>query len=104
MALLVGCGQAGDLYLPDDVKAQQLEQQAVGADEAAAKRLLSEAQTLRQRYQQEQSLRSELVEAEAKEQQLRAAGDTVAADETLKQVNRLRYDLGQLMLQQQADR
>jgi predicted small lipoprotein YifL len=100
---LVGCGQSGELYLPDNLKAEQLEQQANQAStEARAGQLRSEASLLRQRHQQEQELRAQLAQQEASEQTLRAAGKTEAADEALKQVNRIRYDLGQLILQQQT--
>lgn len=103
VALLVGCGQAGDLYLPDNLKAEQLEQQANRAStEAQAKQLRAEAATLRQRYQQEQALRVELAEQEAMEQSLRAEAKTEQADERLKRINTIRYDLGQLILQQQT--
>ncbi len=102
---LVACGQAGDLYLPDNVKAEQLELQAGQAStEAKAKQLRSEAAKLRQRHQQEQELRTQLAEQEAKEHTLREAGNSAEADEALKEVNRIRFDLGQLLLQQQRSR
>lgn len=105
LIVLVACGQAGDLYLPDSLKAQQLEQQAEQAStEAKAKQLRGEAAALRQRHQQEQDLRARLVEQESKERALREAGNTAEADEALKAVNRIRFDLGQLILQQQQSR
>jgi predicted small lipoprotein YifL len=105
LATLAACGQSGELYLPDDVKAEQLELQARQAStEASAARLRSEANSLRQRHQRAQSLRQQLAEQEARVEQLRGAGSSAEADEALKEVNRIRYDLGQLILQQQQSR
>lgn len=105
LVLLAACGQSGDLYLPDNVKAEQLELQADQAStEAQAKQLRNQAQTLRQRHQQEQDLRAQLAVEEAREQSLRSAGNSAEADEALKAVNRIRFDLGQLILQQQQSR
>ncbi len=103
VVVLGGCGQAGELYLPDNLRAQQLQQEAERAPtEARATALRDEARKLQQRYQQEQQLRTDLASEEAREQSLRAAGNQTEADEALKQVNRIRYDLGQLILQQQS--
>ncbi len=105
LVALAGCGQSGDLYLPDNLKAEQLEQEANrAATEAKAKALRAEAATLKARHQREQALRATLVEQEAKEAALRAEGKTEAADEALKAVNDIRYDLGQLILEQQRSR
>jgi predicted small lipoprotein YifL len=105
MAFMVGCGQSGALYLPDPLKAEQLEQQAArAATEERATALRAEAVSLRQRHQQVQSLQAELAEQEQSETRLRTEGKIEAADNAQKEVNRLRYRLGQLTLQQQTSR
>ncbi len=103
VAVLAGCGQTGDLYLPDDLRAEQLEQQAVVEPDRATA-LQSEADRLRQRHQQAATLRATLTNLEQQEQTLRVAGEIEAADEQLKEVNRIRYQLGELILEQQRDR
>lgn len=103
VTILAGCGQTGDLYLPDDLRAAQLEQQAeVEPDRAAA--LQAEADQLRQRHQREAALRATLADLEQKEQELREAGELESAEEQLKELNRTRYQLGELILEQQRDR
>ncbi|HIJ22996.1 MAG: hypothetical protein HON68_08460 [Gammaproteobacteria bacterium] len=105
MALLTACGQSGELYLPDNLKANQLEQQSQRATtEAQAQQLRTQSEALYQRYQQEQELRAQLSQKQASEQSLRSEGALEAADSALKEVNQLRYRLGQLILQQQTSK
>ncbi len=57
-----------------------------------------------QRHQQEQSLRAQVVEQREKEAQLRAEGKREQADEALKALNRTRFKLGRLILEQQRSK
>ncbi len=101
--LLGGCGQTGSLYLPDDKRAVQLEQRTKVVSVEEATQLRSEAAKLRQRHKQVQQYQKELAQLETKQKRLLQAGKTVEAAEQLKAVNKVRYKLGQLMLDQQRD-
>lgn len=100
VASLSGCGQAGDLYLPDDLRAEKLEQQATKASSAKAKQLREEAARLRQRHQEMAELRTRLSGLEQEESALRESKKVEEADEALKEINKIRYRLGKLILEQ----
>lgn len=100
VTILSGCGQAGDLYLPDDIRAEKLEQQATKASSVKAQQLRDEATRLRQRHQEMAELRTRLSSLEQEESSLRESKKIEAADETLKEINKIRYRLGTLILEQ----
>ncbi len=104
LVLLSSCGQSGDLYLPDDLRAEQLEQEAVTASTSRAEQLRQQASQLRQRHRELGELRTKLGQLEQREEALRESGNSSEADELLKEINRTRYRLGTLILEQQRSR
>ncbi len=104
LVLLSGCGQSGDLYLPDDLRAEQLEQEAVTASAGRAEQLRQQASQLRQRHHELGALRTKLAQLEQREEALREGGESSEADEILKEINRTRHRLGTLILEQQRSR
>jgi len=100
VAMLSACGQAGDLYLPDDLRAEKLEQQSTKASSAKAVQLRDEATRLRQRHKEMTELRIKLGSLEQEESTLRESQNVESADETLKEINKIRYRLGTLILEQ----
>ncbi len=104
VAILSGCGQSGDLYLSDDLRAEQLEQQAATASISRSQQLRQQATHLRQRHQEMNSLRAQLAQLEQKEELLRGGGNIDEADKVLKEVNGTRYRIGKLLLEQQSSR
>jgi predicted small lipoprotein YifL len=112
--LLAGCGQAGNLYLPDNLQADKLEQQALYADVNKADELRAEAAQRRQRHQEMVELHGSLKGLEQQlAQRVAELGPDAGSDEILlrnsdkiagdliKEINRKRFRIGELTLQQQ---